>query len=1601
MKKRIWACLLTVCMMAGMLPLMAFAAEADAECEHSFDGTAAVCVDQICTVCGETVPGSAKHDKPLEHEGKEPTYLESGWMPYVTCETCGYTSFTALPVLEPSVETYEEFVYYLEELEGLAWQFARENPGKDPVALVIKYIRTGVDRYNSGSWGIMAGYEDVDFANYVRRAEADKNKEVTDESDLYQVTGLKNIEEFELPNGDEVDFGHMFGTMDISYHNKGSQNHADVGGWAGDLVDLMTSSDRAYGGYEESTVHLDLPEDLDLETMVKQVGDNIFLQATCPDDKFTRTDFYGDIDGMYIVNELYKLEYEAGDMADIISGYCTKSLSDEDRAAYFMKVRLGNSGTRAQVRAAVYEEYSGNNTITTLESTREWLNDDSAYLTQLRRAVCYAYADYVCMLAGDYVESGENPYYTDFSTEISQLSPGVTQEIRKATSADGKQMVYYLATADLSNPYVTVNANYYDDEPTEWAMERVLDQANTAQAKYGDPESEHYIENYQIVAAINSDGFDMTTGAPGGLLVMHGQEYHSANSSGFFGMTLDGKPVIGTTAEYNTIYKGKLRDAVGAFGTTLVKEGKVNITATSNYYTDRASRTAVGITKTGKVVFMVLDGRQEPVSCGGSMIEIAQIMLEAGCVEAINLDGGGSTTFVSKPEGQDELQVTNKPSDGYARSVSSTLIMVSTAPSSTAFDHAIIESDYSYATAGTEVQLTAVGVSATGNVAEMPEGYTWAVSNERLGSVTEDGVFTGLRNGSVDVYLKLDDEIIGSKTMTMVVPSSVYFTRKTMNGVYGSTINLPVAALYEGKNVAISEDDITLTVSPEAAGTCDGFKFTANESEVKNALITATLNVNTSVSGTITVNLYKQGENSFDFEKADGGDSQLAWVRQVSNSVFDSDTTTYTAVDHSKDMTTSYIFAVDMSQITIPDQLSELVYMLPGHDDPNASAWNFLLQLAERISVLTEVSATVQVDERFDVDISELKIINEYFEVVNKETDIVYNEETNEITMTLHWKDQTTAIDAATANPLCIINGIKITPKEGTFDTAETIQVISSGKMGYKVFLRTSTLYSFCLKPENQEKYGLLPFQSTYHDGDGVEKPENGGYFTNTEYKTFNDYYYLSYAMKQGWIKEPGGWAYYVDDERLTGVQLIDGFYYDLGEEGVRPNQQEFTGIFTGTDGGMHYVRTGVIVTSGWIKENGVGYHCHSDGYLHEATIYDPTDCITGGHIRYVCNTCQNTPQIVGSKVYPEGHSWDHNYTCRSCGYKGQNIEHAIAKFGSITGTSYDPPLKQPYYGPAGLYLSFFVTFDGETELTRSTGASLNDDDTMRDLYISYINPKGIGKAAINIQGKGNCYGEVVLEYTIYPCEVKKMEATLLGEDSVLLEWIPGGRVRNGVLQPDGADSYHIYEDTNGNGKLNIDRGDTLIADVKGTSCIVNNLDAGKHTYFVVARADSDNGDENGLNYNSPASKAPSASVTVTNELPDLEEPVYTPDETVEDKAEIEVTFNDEPETDGSWSVIVVAYDENGMMVSVNQKVVTGTTLKVALENLQSADRLEIYVVGDESRPLMAPGVIEDLTAAPAELELLSMDHYTVTVEYPGEESVEELDLVEVELIEE
>ena len=1120
---------------------------------------------KICTVCNEYVEGGAilpaTGHKLYKYDAKIPTYTLPGWDAYERCSQCAYTTYVEIPkVPTPHITTYESFIQNLAILEQAAQTYALEHPGTDPLNLVIKYIRTGVERYNSGSWNIMAGYEDAGFRKFADEQEDLYNQQLP--QDMWVgMSSLKYIDEFILPNGDQVDFGHMFGTMDITYHNNCGVNHADVGGWSGDLVDLLTTSSNYIGDNYSS----------DLETTVKFIRENYLFKMVNVDDKFSATDWYGDADGFYLMQKLASGEYEAGDMVDLMQTYFTTSLTDYERADFLIRNRFSGVSTRQDLRNAVYNAYTGNKTISTLEATRDFEHSGTE-LNLLRKAVCYAFADYLCQTAGDYVDVIENPYYEVFDSKSTDLAPGITQQINYATSADGKQMAYYLATADLRNPNVHVYANYASRDPKEWAMARVLDQANNMQDLYGNPESEQYVENFNVIASINAGGYDMSNGDPGGLLVMHGDVYKPIGSGGFFAITKEGKAILGATSEWDK-YKDQVEEAIGGFGTLLVKDGKIAITANSNYYSDRAPRSAVGITATGKVVFMVLDGRQEPFSCGGSMIEIAQIMFDAGCVDAINLDGGGSSTFVARQPGDETLAVMNRPSDGAARSVSTSLVMASTAPSSTAFDHANLVSATKFVTIGTSLQITAEGISATGNAAELPEGLTWVIDENyaNWASIDENGLFTARdRLGAVEVKLMLEDKVVGRTTITVVEPDQIYFTKTTLSAVYGQTIELPIKVLYQGKEVTVNSEDVVISVNSDV-GTVDGFNFTAKESSVKNVKITAVLASNEEIKANATINLYKQGENSFDFDQATSGDRLLAWLRTVSNSTTD-DNVNYTVVDPEQEMVTSYVLAMDMSQIPVPAHLEDLIYMLPGADMADASAWGFLMQLAERISPMTTVTPKIVFDSRVDVDISEMKLMNDYFEITGSE----FDEVTNTLSLKLNWIDQTAALDPATANPLCMVSGIKVTPKaDADWGNKDTLNIVHVGDISYDIYMRASGLYTFAQKPENQQMFGLYDYVNPNDPAD------RGGHFMST-YAKFEDSYTLVNVAKDGWVNEAGGFAYYVDGERLTGVQKIDGLYYGFDENGINVGQLPYSGLFQ-ADGKSYYAIAGEL-QKGWFS---------------------------------------------------------------------------------------------------------------------------------------------------------------------------------------------------------------------------------------------------------------------------------------------------------------------------------------------------------------------------------------------------------------------------------
>ena len=468
---------------------------------------------------------------------------------------------------------------------------------------------------------------------------------------------------------------------------------------------------------------------------------------------------------------------------------------------------------------------------------------------------------------------------TDYASEThdvfkhteSTLAPGVEQYINYAYAKDGKQMVYYVATADITRDDVVVQTSYLKQhENGIMGMEKLTNQMAYANGKYSNPDDAQFIsEYYNVVAGVNASFYNMTTGQPMGITYIDGVSFGTNSYDNFFAILKDGKTAVIDYASNLSKYvdengQSTIWQAV-AGSVWLVRDGKdVTANASGSYNTDRHSRTCVGITADGKVVTMVLDGRQEPFSCGGTMHELAQIMLEAGCVAAVNLDGGGSATYAARPEGADSVSVINRPSDGSERSISAGLIIASTAAPSNVFDRVSMTAADEYVTPGTGTEITASGVSPAGTSAEIPEGVTYAVSN----GTYENGILTPAAVGDTVLTAQYEGRDVGSVTVHAVMPEKLAFVNASMTVPFGKTVTLNLTATYGLNEVKIKAQDVNFTLGNPGVGTINGFDFTAGDGSVTESAITAAI-IGTDVTAAAQIKLGKGSEVLWDFEDGD------------------------------------------------------------------------------------------------------------------------------------------------------------------------------------------------------------------------------------------------------------------------------------------------------------------------------------------------------------------------------------------------------------------------------------------------------------------------------------------------------------------------------------------------------------------------------------------------------------------------------------------------------------------------------------------------------------------------------------------------------------
>jgi hypothetical protein len=162
-------------------------------------------------------------------------------------------------------------------------------------------------------------------------------------------------------------------------------------------------------------------------------------------------------------------------------------------------------------------------------------------------------------------------------------------------------------------------------------------------------------------------------------------------------------------------------------GTRLLKNSTIvdNFTLGIN---GRHPRTAIGYTADRKVLLVTVDGRSTSYP-GVTQTELANILLELGVTDAINLDGGGSTAMIKKDLVSGATQVVNKPSDGQERRVQNAVGFKGYYPVSD-LDHLKITPAYPRVFANDSVEMAITPYDVSNNKlsqATITEAIQWTI----------------------------------------------------------------------------------------------------------------------------------------------------------------------------------------------------------------------------------------------------------------------------------------------------------------------------------------------------------------------------------------------------------------------------------------------------------------------------------------------------------------------------------------------------------------------------------------------------------------------------------------------------------------------------------------------------------------------------------------------------------------------------------------------------------------------------------------------------------------------------------------------------------
>ena len=340
-----------------------------------------------------------------------------------------------------------------------------------------------------------------------------------------------------------------------------------------------------------------------------------------------------------------------------------------------------------------------------------------------------------------------------------------------------------------------------------------------------------------------------------------------------------------------------------------------------------APRTAVGLKRDGSLVLYTIDGRQSGYSIGATLTQVAQRMVELGCVTALSLenqglhakmeerqalpllykgsmrefyegevrgillelgcgtalslDGGGSTAMVATSPDSTVSTLVDKPSGGSERAVTNHIFLVADSRPTNSVGHVYLESESTRVLPNAQVKLTATALDT--NYIPMANSNV----SLRADKGTIDGnILTAPASGTVTVTANAGGASAQTKIDVITQPDSISVKQngKAVSAITlsaGETATLTASAMYRHLPVLGDNKGFTWTVQGNV-GTIENGVFTASGS-IGSGSVTASLG---RISVTVPVTVTARALRTLDgfetsFATATGTRAMLSYNREM------------------------------------------------------------------------------------------------------------------------------------------------------------------------------------------------------------------------------------------------------------------------------------------------------------------------------------------------------------------------------------------------------------------------------------------------------------------------------------------------------------------------------------------------------------------------------------------------------------------------------------------------------------------------------------------------------------------------------------------------